>query len=105
MTLHLEQLQSVCLFFLVELPGGVFSKKGGTRFFRTVEDQSNVAVARSPRIANIAAQERFENGRETIPQPIQGGAQRFAPLLIPGMPARVAAAIAAPALHAMHTTP
>src|SRR4249920_1337279 len=74
-------------------------------FVRTIEDDANVVVASAPGIANIFLEARFENRIQLVTEPVKRGSQRSTPLLVPRMTARIAAAIAAPTLDAMDTTP
>ena len=62
-------------------------------------------VATGPRVAQIHPKARLEDRCQAFPEPIEGGTERSAPLLVPGMAARVATAIAAPALYPMNAAP
>jgi hypothetical protein len=50
-------------------------------------------------------QSLLENRCEPLPQPVQSGSQRRAPLLVPGMSSRIAPAVGMPPLHSVYTTP
>ena len=81
------------------------AKNALPRFVRAIENDADVVVASFPRVADKFLQPRLEDGRQLIAQPVQRGAERSTPLLVPGMSAGIAATIAAPAFDAMHTTP
>ena len=75
------------------------------RIVRAIENDANVVVPSGPRVADKFLQPRLENGRQFIAQPVQRRPERSTPLLVPRMSTGIAAAIAAPAFYAMHTTP
>ena len=74
--------------------------------FGAVQNDGDVFVARRPRFGDDSGAMGFVERREFVAQPIESGAERSAPLLIPtGMSARIAAAIGGPAADAVGTAP
>src|SRR5580698_8595739 len=70
------------------------------------EEDVDVRVARGPRIFEQQAADRVERDRDLIAQPIERVAQRPARALVPaGMTAAIAAAVLAPARHAVRAAP
>src|SRR5256885_1737824 len=84
--------------------GGVLLKEVGDGIMRPVEHNFDIGVTRGPGIAQYSLSHLFKEGIDGVTQPIEGGAQRPAPMLLPRS-AGVAAAIAVPALDAVRTAP
>ena len=72
---------------------------------RTVENYADVVIPRLPRIFQEFTEAFLEDGDQSVAQPIERRPQRPAPLLVPGMAPGIAAAIGAPALDSVDTTP
>src|SRR5581483_4561586 len=104
--LELEQLPDLHGVFVAELAQEVGGGKGAARLRRAVEDDGDVLVAGAPGIPQAPGGFPFIERVHRIAQPVEGGAQRPAPFLIPaGPPTGVAAAVERPAADAVHTAP
>ena len=75
------------------------------RHFAALQNHLNVVVARGPHAVEEFGSGRFGQRRDCVAQLIQRLPQRRAPLLVPAAVAAIAAAVRAPALHAMHAAP
>ena len=104
--LKLKQLPGHRFLGLIKLPKGVLGEKCLPCFPRAVKDDLNVIIARRPWVLEQLLGFLFVKRGQRVAQPIECGAQRGAPLLIPArMPTGVAAAVAPPAFDPVNTTP
>ncbi len=69
------------------------------------EYDRDISVASAPDIFEQSPSRVFGKRRDGIPQPVESCAKRRAPSLIPTLVPAVAAAVGAPALDAVGTTP
>src|ERR1700733_9504029 len=104
-TLHLKKSEGSHLFMRFERTDRGVGEERFAGLVGAVQNHADVVVARGPGIADIFLQSRLEDSSKFVAQPVQRRAQRSGPLLIPGMPARIASTIAAPAFHSMDATP
>src|SRR6185369_15335014 len=74
-------------------------------FRESVEDHGDIGIARRPGVAQQRGAQRLKIRSNRIAKPIERVAQWPAPFLVPSGPARVAAAIGAPALHPVNAAP
>src|ERR1700722_6836176 len=105
MTLHFKKLEGSYLLVRLQRPDRVVRKECLAGLLGAIEDDPDIIVASLPGIANKFFQSRFKDGSQFIAKPVECLPQRSAPLLVPGVTAGVASAIATPAFDAMDTTP
>src|SRR5580692_232472 len=75
-------------------------------FVRTIDDHADVCVPSRPRIFEQSSSFILIGRGHCIPQPVECGAERPSPFLIPArVPAGIASAIRAPALQPVGTAP
>src|SRR5512133_754275 len=104
--LHFEKLKGARLLFASELMRGVMGEVGGEACRRAIENYVDVCVASSPGIFEELGSFSLVGCCEIVAQGVEGSTQWSAPVLRPSrLHARVTAAIAAPALNAVRTTP
>src|SRR5260370_7616916 len=105
MPLDLKQLQSGDLLFRTQGAKGMLCEEGGPCILGAIEDDVDIFVPCFPRVLEQLAQLFLEHGRQLVTQPVEGCSQRSTPLLVPGMPTRIAAAVGAPALDPVRAAP
>src|SRR3990172_9143035 len=106
MALHLEQFEDDGLLVLAERSNRVNGEKTLYVFSRAIVDDADIIIARGPGMLEQRPASLFEGLRQRVAQPVQRVAQGRAPLLIPvRMAARVAAAVAPPAIEAVKAAP
>ena len=105
MALHLHQLQGSYALLNREGMKLMLAEKALHRLRAVVEHGLDVLVAGFPNILEEHGTLSLRQGDQSVAQFIQRKAQRRAPGLIPASMAAVAAAIGAPALHAVNAAP
>jgi hypothetical protein len=104
--LKLEQLACSHLLLIAQLARRVPGPESLLARRRAVSNDRDVVVAGRPRVAEEIPRPLLEPGRQLIAQPIEGLPQRGPPGLVPvGVSARVAAAVAPPAVDAVDAAP
>src|SRR6185295_15313837 len=104
--LQLEQLEGPDALGFLQRPQAVAHEMTADAFGRAVEDDADGVLARRPGIAEQLPRGLFVEGRQSVPQAVEGLAQRRAPGLVPSrVRVRLAAAVAPPALDAVRAAP
>src|ERR1700730_5006253 len=85
---------------------GVLGEERREAFVRTIDNHADVCVPSQPRILEQSSSVILICRGQCIPQPVECGAERPSPFLVPArVPAGIASAIRAPALQSVGTAP
>src|SRR5262249_33935170 len=93
LALEFEELQDGDTFGIAQLAEGVFTEEAVGAVGGAVEDDGDAAVACRPGVAEETGGGLFVAGSQRVAEPVEGLAERLAPLLVPAGPATVAAAV------------
>src|SRR5262249_41611346 len=103
--LELGQAQRPHLLLVGEVAPAVVGQEARLRPGGAVHQHLDVAVAGRPRVVEQLAGLLLAQLGRPVAQPVEGVAERAAPVLAPAEPPRVAAAVRPPALDAVDAAP